>query len=164
MNLEFLKSPAGADPIVIERQFTTSPERLFRAWTQPEEIVRWFGPAPHSLATAAVDLRVGGIWRLDFPTDADRSNALTGEYEEIVPGRRLVYSWRHEQTGENGDLDVSPVSTVTVKFTPADNGTLLIIEHAGGSEEGRKGFPVGWTACLENLYGIVDRKTAGDGR
>ena len=60
MTPPFLRSAPGSDPIVVEGTFAASPERVFRAWTRPEEVRKWFGQQPDSLESAEIDLRVGG--------------------------------------------------------------------------------------------------------
>ena len=152
MSLEFLKSPLGEDPVVAEALFVATPERLFRAWTDPEETPHWFGRTPHSVKTASINLTVNGAWRFDFEAEAGAVNALRGTYLRIDPNRQLVFSWIHEMTGDNGQLKTTPASTVTVTFEPLEVGTRLTVRHEGSaSESGRRGVGEGWSRSVASL-------------
>ena len=157
MSLEFLKTPLGDDPIIAEALFAASPERLYRAWTDPDDIPHWFGRAPHSVGKASIDLRVNGTWRFDFEAEEGAVNAVYGTYLSIEPNRRLIFSWRHEMTGDDGRLETTPASTVTVTFEPLDTGTRLTIRHEGtASESGRRGVGEGWSRAVASLRAWLD--------
>ena len=152
MSLSFLKSPLGDDPVVAEALFVASPERLFRAWTDPEEIPHWFGRTPHSVKSASIDLTENGSWRFEFDAEEGTVNAVHGTYLRIDANRQLVFSWMHEKTGDDGLLETTPVSTVTVTFEPLETGTRLTIRHEGtATESGRRGVGDGWSRALASL-------------
>ncbi|GAB5467067.1 MAG: SRPBCC domain-containing protein [Rhodospirillales bacterium] len=156
MSLPFLKSPQGQEPVVVEGGFRAAPERVFRAWTDPEEIKKWFGPGGGGLQSASIDLRVGGAWRFDFPAAEGRRDSLHGEYLEIDPGRRLVFSWTHLRAFDDGREEVTPASQVTVTFEPSDQGAFVRLLHERiAREAGRLGVGEGWNgafASLERLF------------
>ena len=58
--MSFLKSPAGTDPVIVEGLFRAPVARVYRAWTDPAQLVAWFGPAPKAMVSAEADVRVGG--------------------------------------------------------------------------------------------------------
>ena len=164
MTLDFLKSRPGDDPVIVEAVFAASPERLFRAWTDPEEIPHWFGRTPHSVKTASIDLTENGEWRFDFESEEGAVNAVHGIYLRIDPNRELVFSWMHEMTGSDGNLEMTPASTVTVTFDPLATGTRLTIRHEGtASESGRRGVGDGWSCAVASLHARLE-SVDGTGR
>ena len=73
----------------LERTLSAPPERIFRAWTDPDELARWFAPDPEFTTEAEVDLRVGGAYRIRMgPYE------VAGAYLSIDPPRTLAFSWR----------------------------------------------------------------------
>ncbi len=82
------------------RTFDASPEEVYRAWTDPSVIKRWFGPTPEfSTTIAEVDLKVGGKYRIGMKSPDGELYVATGVYQEIVPNEKLAFTWRWE-----GDL------------------------------------------------------------
>ena len=161
MSLDFLKTPLGDDPVVVEALFRASAERLFHAWTDPQEIPNWFGRTPNSVKQARIDLRVNGAWRFDFEAEEGAVNAVHGEYLRIDPNRKLVFSWMHEMTNDDGHLETTRASTVTVTFEPVEAGTRLTIRHEGtASESGRRGVGEGWSYAVASLQAWLDSRSA----
>ena len=162
MTLQFLKTEPGADPVVSQAEFEASPARVYKAWTEPDEIRRWFGRAPNSVKTAEIDLRVGGAWRFAFNDTPGSVNALHGAYLEIVPEQRLVFTWVHVRTGTGGALEETTPSQVTVLFEPVGSGTSLTVRHQGiRQESGRRGVADGWNYGLASLSTMLDRERPG---
>ena len=98
---------------------------MFRAWTTPELVARWW-PGNRGVAVSTeIDLRVGGKWRWVMRADRGFEVAFNGEYREIVPGERLVYTESFE--GYPGEPAMN-----TIVFTESEGGTLvtLDVEHA----------------------------------
>ena len=158
MTLPFLQSDPGDDPVIVEGVFKASPERVFRAWTTPEEVMKWFGRDVR-LRSAEIDLRVGGAWRFVFPSNDGVETCLTGEYLEIEPGRRLVFSWRHERAKAAGEVDSTPESQVAVDFASAPNGARVRLEHSRiGAVDGRKGVGGGWSESFGRIQSLVEAK------
>jgi len=150
--MDFLQSSPGADPIVVEGYFAASPERVFRAWTEPDRVKKWFGHQPNSLASAAIDLRPGGRWRFLFTDDGTGQRGFEGEYIEIEPARRLVFSWSHVTVDAHGHREATPESRVDVQFVPTGSGTMVKLLHSGiRSEDARKGVGTGWTNAFASL-------------
>src|SRR5262245_27271578 len=78
--------------ILITREFDAPRHLVWRAWTTPELVKRWWHAGRGSDVVADIDLRVGGKWRWVFMTDRGFEVAFHGEYREIVPDERLVYT------------------------------------------------------------------------
>jgi uncharacterized protein YndB with AHSA1/START domain len=140
---------------VIERSFSTSPERVFAAFADPSKKRRWFAEGPmHEIEEFTSEFRVGGAQRLryrfkegtPFP-GVELTNQ--GTYQAIVPNRRVVSA----STMALGGKPIS-ASLVTVELIPTNNGTDLICTHQGAFFEGADGPQIreaGWRKLLENL-------------
>lgn len=154
---KFLMSSPGDDPVVSEAVFQASPTRLFRAWTEPEEVRSWFGFKPYSLESARIDLRPGGAYCFEFSRGKETYSAVTGEYIRVEPGELLIFSWRHEKVGESGETIASGLSQVTVRFQAHQGGTLLTVIHEGIPQmENRRNVARGWSTSLGGLQHSLD--------
>jgi uncharacterized protein YndB with AHSA1/START domain len=150
--MEFSKSPPGDDPIVVECYFAASPAKVYEAWTDPKIVVKWFGLAPNSLHSATIDLRPGGAWQFLKTKDGDKSMGFEGEYLDIQPGEKLVFSWAHVIVHANGEREATPYSQVEVNFTPKGKGTNVRLVHSAvQSEDARRGIGGGWEASFVTL-------------
>ena len=116
--------------VLITRDFAAPADMVYRAWTTPELIERWWNAKRGTVTSAEVDLRVGGQWRYVMTAHGGFEVAFHGEYLEIVPGERIVSTEIYE-----GAPDA--VATNTIKFTKTEGGTRLtiLIEHT--SQENR---------------------------
>ncbi|MEC9345929.1 MAG: SRPBCC domain-containing protein [Pseudomonadota bacterium] len=155
MTLPFLKSPPGETPVIVEGHFRATPARVFRAWTEPDEIVQWFGT--HTLSSAEIDLRVGGTWRFLFADTGNGRSILQGSYTDVSPNDRLAFTWVHEHARTDGVIETTPESQVTITFAPERDGTFVRLVHAGIQRvEGRSGVGQGWNASFERLQAIAE--------
>ena len=112
----------GEDRILITRDFGAPPGVVFRAWTEPELIRRWWAGRRGKMVVVEVDLRLGGRWRYVMVADGGHEVGFHGEYREVVPGERLVHTEVYE--GVPGGDDAPALTTVT--FVPgADGGTRV---------------------------------------
>jgi uncharacterized protein YndB with AHSA1/START domain len=147
----------AASPILAlsaRRVLRATPERVFRAWTRPEELKRWFAPGPeYSIPIAEVDLRVGGRYRLGMLAPGrPQASIATGTYEEITPYSRLVFTWRWEEAPAE-----AASTLVTVEFRPHGSGTEMVLTHEGFSDsQERDEHGTGWEGCLGLLAGYLD--------
>jgi uncharacterized protein YndB with AHSA1/START domain len=142
------------DKLRLEREFEATAEEVFDAWTNPEVLARWWGPAPSwDSVRCAVDLRVGGgyVMRVRDP-DSGTELEVGGEYREIDPPRRLVYTWCWAAGGPNPGL----VTVVTVEFVALGDRTLVVLEHVGlGTEDSRTRHGEGWNAAFNRLRDAI---------
>jgi uncharacterized protein YndB with AHSA1/START domain len=90
------------DQILIVRELDAPPQLVFRAFTTPEHVKRWWGGKRGRVHTAEIDLRVGGRWRYAMTTDDGMEVAFHGEYREIVDGQRIVSTETYEGMPEAG--------------------------------------------------------------
>jgi uncharacterized protein YndB with AHSA1/START domain len=138
---------AQAQPLVlvVRRTIAASAERLFRAWTEPAQLMQWWGPATARCSKAELDLRVGGKYRLANTFPDGRVVYIVGAFERISPPRELVYTWRLEGVGEADER-------VTVRFEGSGQTTEVIVIHERiSSPKMRDGHAHGWESCLDGL-------------
>lgn len=135
-----------APSLTLRRALKAPPARVWRAWTEPEALKRWFFPGDEfAVETADVDLKVGGRWRIVGRAPDGERLSVGGTYREIVPVTRLVFSWAWESTPERESL-------VTLTLTPESDGTRLTLLHEGFFDEAaRDRHEMGWTGTLERL-------------
>ena len=74
----------------MERIIAASPERLFELWTEPEELVKWWGPEGFTTPKQAMDVRPGGRWRTTMRSPDGKNHTVSGIYRAIEPPKRLV--------------------------------------------------------------------------
>jgi uncharacterized protein YndB with AHSA1/START domain len=80
----------------IERLIAAPPEHVFELWTEPELLVRWWGPEGYDVPAHALDVRPGGAWRTTMRSPAGNHVTVSGEYRRIEPPRLLVFTWAWE--------------------------------------------------------------------
>lgn len=155
--MEFVKTEPGADPIVVECYFAAAPATMFRAWTDPDVVVKWFGRAPNSLHSATIDLRPGGAWQFLKSKDENKSVGFEGEYLVIEPGKRLVFSWSQVVAHADGKREATPPSQVEITFTAKGKGTNLRLVHSAvHGEEARHGFAGGWDRAFSLMSALFN--------
>lgn len=134
-----------APSLTLKRRLKASPEAAYAAWTDPEKLVKWFGPDAGPVKQADLDVRVGGHYAVLFFTEDGEEHHVSGEYLDVVPNERLVFTWAWRSTPER-------VSQVTVTIKPDGDGSLLTLHHEKFfDEEARDRHLYGWTGCLDKL-------------
>ena len=137
--------------LTFKRRLNAPPEKVYAAWTDPEKIARWFAPASASPASgrASIDARVGGRYCVGFTLQGGEPFEVSGVYREVVPNRRLVFSWAWHSTPERESL-------VTVSLQPYGDGTLLMLQHEQLFDEAaRDGHESGWIGTLDKLQTFI---------
>jgi uncharacterized protein YndB with AHSA1/START domain len=152
----------------ITRTFDATPDRVFAAWTDPEQFGQWSGPVGMKTIECALDARVGGAWRLmgegkNLPGSQPGAGVVrptvSGKYLEVEPPKRLVFTWAwHEK-----DDFASPrgqESVVTVLFNAVGERTEMIFTQAVLKDEvSLAAHRRGWTEAFGKLDEFV-RRTA----
>jgi uncharacterized protein YndB with AHSA1/START domain len=144
-------SSAAADSakpsLTVKRRLNASPEKVYAAWTDPQKLIRWFGPptvVPDTVK-AEIDLRVGGRYRISFTAEDGEYSEVGGVYREVVPNARLVFSWAWHSTPERE-------SQIEISLIPEGSGTLLTLHHAQfADEKARDSHQRGWGIFLDKL-------------
>jgi uncharacterized protein YndB with AHSA1/START domain len=133
--------------LTLRRRLNAPPEKVYAAWTDPQKIARWFGPASVKAGSeeASIDARVGGRYCVSFTMESGEYHEVGGVYREMVPNARLVFSWAWHSTPERQ-------SVVTVSLKPDGDGTLLTLTHEQFFDSAaRDGHQRGWNGALEKL-------------
>ena len=126
------------EEIVREVRIAASPETVFPYFTDADKLVVW------KAARADLDARPGGVFRMDV---TGRGDVARGQYLEIDPPRRVVFTWEWEQ----GAATQPARSVVEVTLSPDGDGTLLRLVHRGVPAEIRRGSAAGWAHYLPRL-------------
>lgn len=130
------------DELLVTRILNASRERVFAAFTRPELMARWFFPGDGWSAKATSDLRVGGRYELSMRDTAGGGHVQFGEYQEIVPVCRLVFTWSCPE------LSVVN-SVVTVELVELGECTELRLRHSLlADSKVRQSHEEGWLGCL----------------
>jgi uncharacterized protein YndB with AHSA1/START domain len=134
----------------ITRRYPVAPEKVWRAWTEPQALVRWFGPADtDKVSSADLDVRPGGAYSIAFSTQDGQAHRVGGTYQEVVPLRKLVFSWAWQSTPER-------VSLVTVELRPVPEGTELQFVHERFFDQAaRDNHLRGWTGTFAKLDALM---------
>jgi uncharacterized protein YndB with AHSA1/START domain len=113
------------EQILITRAFEAPKHLVYKAWTTPELVNRWWSGRQGRVTSAEIDLRVGGLWRFVMVASGGYEVAFHGVYHEIVPEERIVSTEVFE-----GMPDAEALDTVT--FTEVDGRTTLtlLVQHA----------------------------------
>jgi len=101
--------------ILITRDFDAPRHLIYKAWTTPELVKRWWHAKRGTVTTAEIDLRVGGKWRSVMVTDRGFEVAFHGEYREIVPNERLVHTEVYEGAPPGPDGEEATLNIVTLE-------------------------------------------------
>ena len=120
--------------ILITREFDAPKHLVYRAYTTPELIKRWWSGERGEVTLAEVDLRVGGRWRYVMVANGGFEVGFHGEYREIVPNERLVFTEIYEMPGAEAMPEAdAPVNTAT--FTEVQGRTTLTLLTETGNQE-----------------------------
>lgn len=138
--------------IRLHRVIAAPPEKLFRAFVEPDAIASWLPPYGFTCTVHELDARVGGRHRMSFRNfTTGNSHAFGGAYLEFVPGERLVYTDSFDQPGPPGEMKV------TVALKAVSVGTELTIEQQGVPDEiPPEACYLGWQECLHKLARLVE--------
>lgn len=144
--------------LVLERVIDVPPELIWKAWTDPEHLKRWFAPRPWSITDVEIDLRPGGIFHtvMRSPEGEDYSGD-PGCVLEVVENRRLVWT---DALGPGYRPAAEPFFTAVVTMEPSGTGTRYVARAIHRDPEGRKkheemGFHEGWGQTLDQLVELA---------
>jgi uncharacterized protein YndB with AHSA1/START domain len=143
--------------VTLHRVLRAPAERIYRAFTTPEAVVKWFPPHGFTATVHEFNPVVGGRYRMSFTNfTTGASHDFSGEYVEVVPSERLVYSDRFDDPNLPGTMKT------TVSLRPVSCGTELTVEQVGIPEM----IPVemcylGWQETLVLLAQLVEAEVKG---
>jgi uncharacterized protein YndB with AHSA1/START domain len=141
------------DAIVTEIEINAPPARVFKALTDPKELIRWFTDESCKAKSWEMDARLGGRYAYATEKGSVVVNGVSefechGEILEIDPPRLLVYTWIG-----NWHLDKQRKTVVRWELTPSGTGTKVKVTHSGLALEdvARKDYSGGWPGVVEKL-------------
>lgn len=136
----------------LHRVLATRPEKVYRAFVEPDAIASWLPPFGYLCTVHELDAREGGVHRMSFRNfTTGESHSFGGTYLELVPGERLVYTDSFDDPTLPGEL------TVTVDLKPVSVGTELTIEQRGIPDLiPQEACYLGWQQSLEKLARLIE--------
>ena len=147
--------------IEVSRTFDAPLEILWKAWTEPKHFMKWYGPKGFTAPTCDIDLREGGrhLWSMQSPDG--RQMYFTGNYKEVQPMTRLVYTDSMSDAKGNvmsaemmGMPEGAPVTMdVTVTFEHADGKTTVSVSNVGHGDADHAGM--GWEQAFDKLTAVL---------
>jgi uncharacterized protein YndB with AHSA1/START domain len=155
---------ATANAVVIERTFDAPADLIWQMWTDPQHFAAWYGPDGATIPVAQMDVRAGGrrLVAMEVQTPGGTMRMwFTGEYREVVAGKRLVYT--ESMSDEHGNV-VSPsdmgmpeghpaTTEVRVELEEADGRTRMVMTHVGIPSDSPGA--AGWTMAFGKLAAHV---------
>ena len=119
------------EQILVTREFDAPSELVFKAWTTPELVARWWHANRGEVTVVEIDLRVGGAWRYVMVADDGSEVGFHGEYREIVPNERLVTTEIYEGLPDDvSEEDGTTVNTATFVEVDGRTTVTLLVEAA----------------------------------
>lgn len=131
--------------VTIVRRIKASPARVWSAITQPEQMAQWWGPDAGPTLDVVADVRPGGKFSVRFRLMNGEEHNPTGIYQDVVPEKRLVFTWDLPEMAESKSL-------VTFTLEPFDDGTILTLTHEHlPDDEACESHEQGWNGLLDKL-------------
>jgi uncharacterized protein YndB with AHSA1/START domain len=144
--------------LVLDRVVPVSPDRVWRAWTEPERLKQWFCPRPWRTTECEIDLRPGGVFRAVMQSpDGHEVSGVDGCYLEVVPNQRLVWTVAlgpgYRPLPQSGEV---PAFTAIISLEAVPGGTryTAIAMHRAPEDAAKHqtmGFHEGWGITLDQL-------------
>lgn len=134
----------------IRRTFAASAEQVFAALRDPELLREWATPDEHRTESVEMDFREGGSYRRRIRFPDGSAHVLRGEYLEIEPPRRLVYTYRWETIPD------APDTLVEMDLVERGSETEVRLVHSGfETGESADDHRAGWKSCLDQLANLL---------
>ena len=131
--------------VSLVRRIRASPAKVYAALTDPDLMIQWWGPDAGPTLRAEADVRPGGRFSIVFQLLNGEEHNPTGVYKEVIPEKKLVFTWEWPDMPERESL-------VTFLLEPIDGGTELVLVHEQLPDaDARKSHEDGWRGFLDNL-------------
>lgn len=133
----------GLPSVTLVRRIKAPPAKVWAAITQPDQMMRWWGPDAGPTLSVVAEVRPGGRFSVVFRLLDGQEHNPTGFYQEVVPEKVLAFTW---------DLPGEKASLVTFRLEPFDGGTELTLTHEHLPDEAaRASHEAGWRGLLDKL-------------
>ena len=144
------------DELLITRIFDAPASMLFGLWSKPEHIKRWMGPSNFTCPDAEIDFRVGGSYRVMIKSFEHGENWFGGVYREIVPNKRLAFTFAWDNDGTSAGVE----TIVTITFEEKGSKTVQTFHQRPFLNVERRDSHVGgWTQTFEKLAAYAAKMT-----
>ena len=145
--------------LVLTRIFDVSPEKVYRAWTEPELLKQWFAPLPWTTPRAEIDVRPGGANLIVMRSPEGEDFPNHGVYLDVVKNERLVFTDAYTRAWEPSE---QPFMTVVLTFEDLGGKTrytarVLHWTVADRERHEQMGFHEGWGQCADQLAELLKR-------
>lgn len=149
---------ADALTLRIERTIRAPRARVYHAWVDPEEMKKWSAPEGMTIPEGMQELRVGGKFRAVMLEANGTKHVVLGEYREVNPPSRLVYT--HAWLEDNGAGTITtPQTIVTVEFFEEKGATRVVLTQTGFATAGaRDGHVGGWTSVFNKFVKLLEQE------
>lgn len=138
-----------------ERVFKVSPQRLYDAWTKPEELIQWWGPETVTICDYSMDVSPGGFWTTTMLSPEGQKFIVQGEYTRLEPPHRLGFTWAW--LGEDGP---GHKTEVDIRFEALDDGgtRMFFEQQVFADQEDRDNHGQGWESSMKCLDGYLAKQ------
>jgi uncharacterized protein YndB with AHSA1/START domain len=143
-----LATSTASNELVITRLFEAPRSVVFKAWTQPEHMMRWWGPKSYTTPSCEMDVRPGGALRLCMRSSEGKDLWVGGVFREVVEPERLVFTATDEE-------DPGAETVISVTLEDRQGKTLLTMHQTFARRETARGAKEGWTSSLERLTELL---------
>jgi len=145
----------AARDLVIIRDFDAPLQRVWNAWVDPEQLVRWFFPDHCEPTDPYFDVRPGGAYRYTFIGTDGATHRMCGVYQEIAPCERLVFT--HGWANPEGV--VAQDTQITITFAEVGGKTRVTMRQVGlETDEERSSHAEGWNEALDHLVTLLEQE------
>ncbi|GAB2693629.1 SRPBCC family protein [Mucilaginibacter koreensis] len=142
--------------VTAEKEFSVLAERLYEAWITPEDLKQWWKPSENQLKEVELDNKEGGRIKYVFVTkEGQPAITITGEYKEVKPNEKLVYTWNWDLASENTKKSDHQL---TIEFSAADQGSKINVTQENFQDgEAVEPHEQGWQKALEDLSSYLSK-------
>ncbi len=143
--------------IKLHRVFTASPDKMYRAFTDPDALVKWMAPNGFTAKVHSIDVKVGGSYKMSFKNfSSGNSHSFGGKYLEVKPGERLHYIDKFDDPNLPGEMKI------TITFKKVSVGTEVNIVQEGVPDViPAEACYLGWQESLMLLAQLVNVEIPG---
>ena len=137
--------------VVINWKFEHAPDVVWKAWTDPKWIARWVGSDPKgTVRNVSTDVRSGGKFEFAFTDSDGTQHTARGVYREVVPRRKLAFSWSWaNETGVE--------TSIVLELEEDGRGTSMRFEHGGLTNASSHDYAFGWRSTFEKMENVLGR-------
>ncbi len=136
--------------IRISWNFPHPPAKLWQAWTDPAIARLWFGSDPNGkVLDAKFDVQVNGTFAVTFSNSDGTEFTCQGQYKEVIPNQRLVFTWGWINPLESTEL-------ISLQFTPSEQGTVMMFEQSNIDPNTSHNYEEGWRSTFQKLEKALD--------